>query len=113
MSRDNVTTTKNGFRVEDLTFKGARRQSEVAKEIEAERRANNPDADTEDTTVPVSLTPEAVKTFYTSKANATVDMREKRIYLQTLKWIDEMLDLRKKYVALQLKQVNEDTSSDL
>ena len=51
-----MTTTKNGFRVEDITFKGARRQCEIDNEIEHEEGEN-----TQDVKAPVSLTPEQVK----------------------------------------------------
>ena len=35
----NVTTTKNGFRVEDITFKGARKQSAILDEIDSSKHA--------------------------------------------------------------------------
>ena len=31
---NDVTTTRNGFRVEDITFKNARRQCEIDNEVE-------------------------------------------------------------------------------
>lgn len=93
-----TTTTKNGFRVEDITFRNARRQSEIENEIERD--------DTEDggaVQAPVSLTPEQVKTFYLAKIEQTNNIREKKVYAQTIKWIDDLLDTKKKLIQLEEK----------
>ena len=95
---NNITTTQKGFRVEDITFKGMRRQSEIDKET-----FHNEESSLE-ITAPVSLTPEQVKSFYESKISQTVDTREKRVYGQTIKWIDDMLEYRKKLIAIEVKQ---------
>lgn len=94
----NVTTSKNGIRVEDITFKGARRQSEIEKEIGAD------DSVSENVVVPVSLTPEQVKTFFDTKSQNTLNMQEKKVYQQTIRWIDELFETKKKLVALQMKE---------
>ena len=108
MSRNNVTTTLNGFRVEDITFRGARRQSEIDKEIDTVEE------DEVEVKAPVSLTPEQVKMFYVSKIAVAKDSNEKRVYAQTIKWIDEMIDTKKKLFALEAKEVvvNDDGTAD-
>ena len=103
-----VTTTRNGFRTEDITFKHARRQSEILNEIEQEEV-------TEETVkAPVSLTPEQVKMFYVSKIAVARDSNEKRVYAQTIKWIDELLETKKKLFALEAKEVvdNDDGTAE-
>lgn len=99
---NNVTTTKNGFKVEDITFRGARKQSEIDKELD-----QNIDSQEEEVKAPVSLTPEQVKSFYTQKISVAKDSNEKRVYSQTIKWIDELLDTKKKLFALEAKEVVE------
>lgn len=96
-----VTTTRNGFRTEDITFRGARLQSEILKEIEPE------DIPEEELKAPVSLTPEQVKSFYVSKIAVARDSNEKRVYAQTIKWINELLETKKKLFALESKEVGE------
>lgn len=99
-------TTTGHIRVEDVTFKGARQQSEVLKEI-AERKGSD-QSYAGNVQVPVSLTPESVKSFYEEKIAETNDDREKKVYKQTIRWIDDMLDTKKKLVALELKYQNAD-----
>lgn len=105
---NNTTTTKNGFRVEDITFKHARRQSEIDNEIEHE------EVEQEEVKAPVSLTPEQVKSFYTLKIATSKDSNEKKLYSQTIKWIDELLETKKKLFALEEKEVvdNDDGTAD-
>lgn len=93
----NMTTTKAGFRVEDITFKNARQQSAIL----AETDQIEPEAG--ELEVPVSLTPEQVKNFFEAKSEATHNGREKKLYKQTIKWIDEMLDTKKKLLAVEEK----------
>lgn len=103
-----VTTTRNGFRSEDITFRNARRQSEIENEIERyEEEEVNVKA-------PISLTPEQVKNFYEEKIAYAKDSNEKRVYAQTIKWIDELLDTKKKLFALEAKEVvnNDDGTAD-
>ena len=106
--KNDVTTTKNGFRVEDITFKNARRQCEIDNEIEHE------EVDTEEVKAPVSLTPEQVKEFYKSKIVSAKDSNEKRVYAQTIRWIDELAETKKKLFALESKEVvdNDDGTAD-
>ena len=106
---NNVTTTKNGFKVEDITFRGARKQSEIEKELD-----QNIDSQEEEVKAPVSLTPEQVKSFYTQKISVAKDSNEKRVYSQTIKWIDELAETKKKLFALESKEVvdNDDGTAD-
>lgn len=107
----NMTTTGN-IRVEDITFRGARQQKKVIEEI-AERHGDTTDS-TGSVTVPMSLTPEAVKTFYAEKIVETRDVNEKKIYTQTIRWIDECIETKKKLVALELKyQTTEESPDDI
>ena len=105
----NVTTTKNGFRTEDITFRGARLQSAILDEIEHE------DEPEDSVQAPVSLTPEQVKDFYKAKINVAKDSNEKRLYSQTIKWIDELAETRKKLFNLEeklAKDVKDETGID-
>ena len=105
---NDVTTTKNGFRVEDITFKNARRQCEIDNEIEKSEEVED------SIQAPVSLTPEQVKSFYMLKIASAKDSNEKRVYAQTIRWIDELLDTKKKLFALEAKEVkeNDDGTAD-
>ena len=105
---NDVTTTRNGFRVEDITFKNARRQCEIDNEVEKSE-------ETEDSIqAPVSLTPEQVKSFYMLKIASAKDSNEKRVYAQPIRWIDELLDTKKKLFAFEAKEVkeNDDGTAD-
>jgi len=97
-----MTTTRNGFKVEDVTFRNARRQSEIENEIERDE-----DTDTSDVQAPVSLTPEQVKAFYMLKIANAKDSNEKRVYAQTIRWIDELLAVKKKLLSIEAKEVGE------
>lgn len=96
-----VTTVAGGgmFTIEDVTTRGLRRQSEVAKDIAA-RRGETID---NGVPVPVSLTPESIKTFFSKKRDETIDPHEKGVYDQTIRWIDELFDTKKKLVAAESK----------
>ena len=106
---NNVTTTTKGFRVEDITFRNARRQCEIENEIEKEEGVSE-----DGVQAPVSLTPEQVKEFYKAKISSSKDSNEKRDYSQTIKWIDELLDTKKKLFALESKEVavNDDGTAE-
>lgn len=103
-----VTTTTKGFRVEDITFRGARRQCEIDNEIEHEEVVED------NVKAPISLTPEQVKAFYMLKITNAKDSNEKRVYAQTIRWIDELLETKKKLFALEAKEVvdNDDGTAD-
>lgn len=97
----NVTTTKNGFRTEDITFRHARLQSAILDEMEQDEVAEG------EVKAPVSLTPEQVKDFYKQKIGVAKDSNEKRVYAQTIKWIDELLETKKKLFNLESKEASE------
>lgn len=105
---NNMTTTLKGFRVEDITFHNARRQCEIDNEIDK--------TEDEESVVkaPISLTPEQVKDFYKSKIALAKDSNEKRVYSQTINWIDELSEVKKKLFLLEYKEVvaNEGTDTD-
>lgn len=103
-----VTTTRNGFRTEDITFRNARLQSAILDEMEKEEIPE------EEVKAPVSLTPEQVKMFYVSKIAVARDSNEKRVYAQTIRWIDELSETKKKLFALEAKEVvdNDDGTAD-
>ena len=105
---NDVTTTRNGFRVEDITFKNARRQCEIDNETD-----NSEEVEVS-IQAPVSLTPEQVKSFYMLKIASAKDSNEKRVYAQTIRWIDELLDTKKKLFAFEAKEVkeNDDGTAD-
>lgn len=111
MSKDNMTTTIGMFKVQDITFKGARNQDDVAKEIED--KFGREEVTREGVQVPVSLTPEQVKNFYYEKIENTQRELEKKLYMQTIMWIDDMLKYKKELVSIKMKQVNEDTPDDI
>ena len=96
-----MTTTINGFKVEDITFKHARKQSEILKEIEQE------EPEEQEVKAPVSLTPEQVKDFYKKKIEVAKDSNEKRVYSQTIKWIDELAETKKKLFTAEEKLASE------
>lgn len=105
-----IMTTTGNIRVEDVTFRKARNQSAVLKELAERRGRNNPSE--ANVSTPVSLTPESVKSFFKSKIEATSDIAEKRVYMQTVRWIDDMLAFRKELTALKLKEVVSDSDDD-
>ena len=105
-----VTTTQNGFRVEDITFRKARRQCEIENEIDTIEQEQD------EVKAPLSLTPEQVKEFYKQKIAVSKDSNEKRVYSQTIKWIDDLSETKKKLFALESKEVvdNDDgTANDI
>lgn len=105
---ERVTTTQKGFRVEDITFKNARRQCEIDNEID------NTEDEEGVVKAPISLTPEQVKDFYRTKISLCKDSNEKRLYSQTISWIDELSEVKKKLFALESKEVveNDDGTAD-
>lgn len=105
---NNMTTTRNGFRVEDITFKNARQQSQILNEMDCIEESE------ESVRVPISLTPEQVKDFYKSKIELAKDSNEKRLYSQTINWIDELSEVKKKLFLLESKEVveNDDGTGD-
>ena len=102
---NNTTTTRNGFRVEDITFKNARRQSEILNEIETVE-----DNVEDNIKAPVSLTPEQVIEFYNEKIKVARDSNERRVYARTINWIKELLETKRKLIILESKEEAKDDS---
>lgn len=102
-----TTTTTKGFRVEDITFHNARRQSAVEEEL----RAENPNdyEEVEEVKAPISITPEQVISFYKQKIEVAKDSNEKRVYSQTIKWIIELSETKKKLFNLEAKMVKDES----
>lgn len=94
-----MTTAKNRFRVEDITYHGARKQSEIENEIEREEEPE------QEIKAPVSMTPEQVIEFYKAKIANTSDSNEKRVYSQTIVWIKELQSTKKELVSLREKEI--------
>lgn len=90
------------FKIEDITFRGARRQSEIDS-------PSNPLVENKNTDVPVSLTYEQVKSYYTKLAEETNDKELKRLYNRTVLWIDELQSLRLEVVKYQLKELKSES----
>lgn len=84
----NITTTGN-IRVQDITFKKARRQSEIEKElgIEVEKE--------ESVEIPNSFTVEQMITYCQSVIEATKETRTKVYYGQMIRYLRELEELRK------------------
>ena len=108
---NNMTTTQNGFRVEDVTFRKARRQCEIDNEIEHE------DVVQEEVKAPVSLTPEQVKKYLLKTIQSSNSEDEKRVFAQVIKWIDELAETKKELVQHKLKEMqlqnSEETPDDI
>ena len=105
MSSNQMTTT-GMIRVEDCTFKRARKQSEIDKELGVEKEEEK------EVEVPVSLTPEQVKAFYLKKIQATQDQPTRRVYAQTIRWIDELQRVKSELNQHMLKELRELAARD-
>lgn len=91
-------TRVGNLRVEDITFKGARSQSEVAKELLKEQGITNIDRPTP---VPKSLTPEQLIKFYEECATREPDRAT--LYVHTTKVIKEYDKLNKENKTLKAR----------
>ena len=110
---NNVTTVaRGGFRVEDVTFKGARQQSEILKE-----GVNDVEVNPEKVEVPKSLTPEQVKKYLLKTIQYSNNEDEKRVFAQVIKWIDELSEAKKKLISIELEDMkrrdSEQTPEDI
>lgn len=111
MNKDSVTLATRGFRVEDVTFKHARKQEEILKEMGVVQDQE------EEVVAPVSITPEQVKQFCKDCILVAKDTQTKRVYSQMIKWINELSDTKKKLIAYELKEqiqrAGEDSPEDI
>lgn len=112
MMNDVTTVARGGFRVEDVTFKGARQQSEILKEGVSDVEVNP-----EKVEVPKSLTPEQVKKYLLKTIQYSNNEDEKRVFAQVIKWIDELAETKKELVQHKLKEMqlqnSEETPDDI
>lgn len=95
----------SGFRVEDITFKKARRQSEIDKELSVTRLKQD------GVEAPVSLTLEQVMSYYKDVANNTEDEQTKKLFNQTVNWLQELQTLRQKLLMYTQKEEREETAN--
>lgn len=93
-----MTTTRNGFRTVDITFKGARKQSEILKELSSDEIIES-----DGVVPPVSYTPEQMEKFYNSKIEATTNTAEKKVYSKTIDYIKELVKTKKELVSVKSK----------
>lgn len=105
MMNDVTTVARGGFRVEDVTFKGARQQSEILKEGVSDVEVNP-----EKVEVPKSLTPEQVKKYLLKSIQSSNSEDEKRVFAQIVKWIDELSEAKKKLVSVELEEMKKKDS---
>jgi len=91
------THVRGGIRNEDITFRNARRQCEILKEVPPEMIV-----DTE-VQVPVSLTPEQVTRYFLECIKNTQEQDKRRIYAQTIKWISELQEVKSELKVLKAK----------
>lgn len=103
----NTTTSKNGFRVEDVTFKKARMQSEILNE-----GVSDTSCEPVEVKVPESLTPEQVKHYLAESVKSMEDTNKKKVYAQMFNWINELLELRKKLRKYELDEMRDKDSSE-
>lgn len=94
-----TTAMGKNFRVENVTYQHARKQSEIENEIERE------EVPVQDVKPPVSLTPEQVIEFYKAKIVTTSDSNEKRLYSQTITWIKELQSTKRELLAIREKEI--------
>lgn len=92
-------TTASGFirKVEDITFRGARQQSCIDAEV------NNSEGETLEGSIPVSFTPEQVKSYLRGEITKTKDPDKVRFYEHIISLEDELETLRKENVHLTSK----------
>ena len=105
---NNTTSSKNGFRVEDVTFKKARMQNEILNE-----GVSDTSCEPVEVKVPESLTPEQVKQYLAESVKSMEDTnKKKKVYAQMFNWINELLELRKKIRKYELDEMRRRDSSE-
>ena len=105
---NNTTTSKNGFRVEDVTFKKARMQNEILNE-----GVSDTSCEPVEVKVPESLTPAQVKQYLAERVKSMEDTnKKKKVYAQMFNWINELLELRKKIRKYELDEMRRRDSSE-
>ena len=100
--RITTTQTFDNFRKEDITYKKARRQSEIADELDKGEIVGEVNVE-----VPTSSTPEQLIAFYKDMSKSAKTKAEKNIYSQTAKMIQRMQTLEQELVQYKAKPVPE------
>lgn len=99
---NNRVTTVGNIKAVDITFKGGRLQSEIAKEIEAE----NPER--ENAEVPTSTDPKKIRDYYKSEMeNPDLDSTLRELYKHTFAIVCEYIELKDENINLKLKLLRE------
>lgn len=101
-----MTTTTRGFTVEDITYKHARRQSEIDKELGVEEPV------AQEVEVPVSLTPEQVIAYYQGLISVSDNTNEKMVFSHTIRWIKELQKVKAELNLYKLKEEREENARD-
>ena len=94
-----TTAMGKNFRVENITYKHARKQSEIENEGESEEEPG------QDEKPNVALKHEKVMEVYKAKIANTSDSNEKRVYSQTITWIKDLLTTKKELLAIREKEI--------
>lgn len=100
------TTTRGGFTVEDITFKHARRQNEIDKELGVEEET------LQEIEVPISLTPEQVIDYYEQLISTTEETSKKVVFARTIRWIKELQRVKAELTLYKLKEQREEDARD-
>lgn len=103
----NQITTTGNFRVQDVTYKHARKQSEIDTEL-----GITPTNSVDEVEAPVSLTPEQLIKFYEDCINVTNDTHRRLAYGQTIKFIKELLETKTQLSVYQNRELNEIAGRD-
>lgn len=81
-------------RVEDVTFKKSRKQSDILNEVPSEEVIDS------EAQVPVSTTPEQLKRYCMEQVQLTTNQDKRRVFLAFSRMIDENKTLRDKVKQL-------------
>ena len=100
MNNTTTTATRSGFRVEDVSFKGARQQSEILKE-----GVTNAEFEEKEPEVPKSLTDEQVKAYLLKCIQSTTDNDKRKVFAHLVKCVDELAELKKENIKYKMKEL--------
>lgn len=92
--------------VVDITFKGGRNQSEVAKELGVAPKEEK------EVTVPSSLTPEQLKLYCLETIKSTDSQNKRRIYAHFFRVIEENETLKQELRKYKLKELRDQAQQE-
>ena len=98
-----TTTTHNGIKVEDCTFRDSREQKEILNEGVSDTGVSD-----EGATTPVSLTPEQAKHYFQEQADCSRTASARTFFLTMIKWIDELEQFRREKTKQIWKQTQQE-----